>query len=150
MSAKASDVQMRKHILEFIIERNRDRVSEPLVRSQLGRLTFEPRSFAFPLSQVHGGDSHYGHKHFLANVAWSCTDRILKRTGDDEGNAGVLVAYLDARMQRNRGRHQLEPVLLAERAASWLDHHVTLETGVRQFRETYGPEVFTWELGDLV
>ena len=143
-----STVEMRQLILKHIVEQNRDRVSEPLVRSQLDRLTFTPRSFAFPVAQSHGADVHYGHKHFLANVVWACTDRLLKRTSEEAGT-GVLFEYLDARRKLNQGRHGLETLALAERAASWLDPTAGLETAVEQFREIYGPDVFTWELGDL-
>ena len=149
ISAKESAVKMRQHILEYIVERNRARVSEPLVRSQLGRLTFASRCFAFPLAQSHGDDSQYGHKHFLANIVWTCSDRVLKRTTEDEGGAGLVFEYLDARRQLNKGRHEHETTEVAERAAGWLDAKVSLETAVGQFREMYGPEPFTWELGDL-
>lgn len=149
ISAKVSTAKMREIILEHIVERNRARVSAPLVWSQLGRLTFTPRSFAFPLAQSQGGDSHYGHKHFLANVVWACTDRVLKRTNEESGT-GALFEYLDARRLLNKGRHNHETAELAECAASWLDPKTSIEVAVDQFREMYGPEPFTWELGDLV
>jgi hypothetical protein len=120
VSAKVSTLKMREQILEHIVERNRARVSAPLVWSQLGRLTFRPRSFAFPLAQSQGSDSHYGHKHFLANVVWACTDRALKRTNEENGT-GALFEYLDARRLLNKGRHNRETVEIAECAASWLD-----------------------------
>ncbi len=148
ISVAVSGAKMREYICEHIIERNRARVSEPLVRSQLARLTFAPRAFAFPLTQSHGGDAHYGHKHFLANLIWTCTDRLLKRTTED-GGTGVLFEYLDARRQLNKGRHGRNAEELAGRAAAWLDQATPLEAVVAEFREAYGPEPFTWELGDL-
>lgn len=148
ISTKASSAEMRKHIRDHIIDRNRARVSEPLVRSQLARLTFTPRRFAFPVAQSYGEDTHYGHKHFLANVVWACTDRLLKRTTED-GGTGVLFEYLDARRRLNKGRHGLDTVALAARAATWLDPGTPIEVVVSHFREMYGPEEFTWELGDL-
>jgi HKD family nuclease len=148
ISVNVSTIEMRKLILKHIVEQNGDRVSEPLVRSQLDRLTFTPRSFAFPVAQVHGADAHYGHKHFLANVIWACTDRLLKRTSEEAGT-GVLFEYLDARRKLNQGRHNLTTLALAERAAAWLDPSTALEIAVEQFREIYGPDAFTWDLKDL-
>lgn len=148
ISANVSTAEMRKIILDHIVERGRARVSEPLVRSQLDRLTFTLRSFAFPLAQSHGDDVRYGHKHFLANVVWACTDRLLKRTTED-GGTGILFDYLDARRRLNKGRHGHDAVALAARAGTWLDANTALEVAVDQFRETYGPEPFTWELGEL-
>lgn len=149
MSAKASIVQIRAQILDHIVGRTRDRVSESLVRSQLARLTFAPRTFAFPLAQSHGADWHYGHKHFLANVVWACTDRVLKRVNEDEGASGELFEYLDARRRLNSGRHGHNTSQLAARAAGWLNPEVTLDAAVAEFRQAYGPEDFSWVHGDL-
>lgn len=149
ISTKAAGAAMREHILAHIVQKNRSRISEPLVRSQLSRLTFAPRSFAFPLAQSLGEDVHYGHKHFLAKVLWACTDRLLKHS-TDEGGTGALFQYLDARRQLNAGRHGLDASELAERAAAWLTPATTLDTVVNEFRQAFGPASFTWEVGDLV
>lgn len=147
--ASVSVAGMREYICAHIVEKDSSRISEPLVRSQLARLTFTPRSFAFPLAQSLGEDVHYGHKHFLAAVVWACTDRLLKRT-DDEGGTGALFHYLDARRRLNSARSALGATALAQRAAAWLSPASSLETAVDEFRQAFGPAPFTWELGDLV
>lgn len=140
---------MRNHIFAHIVDKDGSRISEPLVRSQLARLTFTPRSFAFPLAQSLGEDVHYGHKHFLAAVVWACTDRLLKHT-DDEGGTGALFTYLDARRRLNSTRPEMDAAAFAQRAATWLLPESSLDMVVEEFRRAFGPAPFTWDLGDLV
>lgn len=147
--ASASNKKVREIIVAHIVESHRDRLSEALVRSQLARLSFAPRRFAFPLSQTAGADDHFGHKHFVANIVFAWTDRMLRRT-TEAGGRGRIFDYLDARARLNHGRHERRTADVAALAARWLEPEVTIETAVHQFQEIYGPEPFTWDKGDLL
>jgi len=149
LASTASVDAVNKEILNHLVRSYQSRLSLPLVQSQLGRMTFQPRQFAFPLSQTLGSDEQYGHKAFLAALVFAWTDRKLRRTTESDGK-GAVFDYLDARIRLNESRHGLESARLAERAASWLEPVVTLATAVGHFQQIVGAETFTWDKGDLV
>jgi HKD family nuclease len=149
ISASASKNEVRKRILNVIINTHQDRIADSFVRSQLARLMFVPRCFAFPLMQRSALDEDYGHKHFLANLVFACTDRLLRKS-NELGGRGVVFEYLNERRKFNESRHhQKSSAALAERAAAWLKPKTSLATAVQQFQLMYGPESFTWDLTDL-
>lgn len=148
LTKRSTKEEVRKCILAHLVNRYAPRVSEPFVRSLLSRISFEPRTFEFPLDQAYGGDPEYGHKWFLASLVWAWTDPMLE--GATSRKRGSLAAYLTVRREANRGRNKEDSEEAWDaRAGRWLDPSVALSDAVREFREFYGPDRWTWDAADL-